>query len=367
LRCQSIEPTTFRGQGQSLSYLYTMPSPKNNCEEDQKPAAADIATAFKNSYHTSHLEPLDKVNSTTQLKAPPFASLERSSVKQPDDEQRSVASTVDIESDEAIARALQESLRVVEGGSVFHDDEALAEIWQKCLADGHPSYRIDEALRFSQRLQELHQDLVNRYGSSNPAYKDIKPVPPMFAITRLLQAQEAFHMDGKSSEINLGSHHTKKAYMKNIRNYGLLTRKERGNVGLKTSHTGRIRFGDGIMTLHSLFGRRELDDSDTGLIVARLYGKSTQKFDTIRDVMLRKRAGTESQFDTQINELVAILKRSSQTLPLMEYPITFAADPSANYREASSNDGARALQIVQKHVQELVDELLNDRSVVDHS
>jgi len=356
-------------------------------EDDRKPAAADDVAPSdggKKKKKGTRLDDFDAVaqpppvvETSTTLKPPPVASLlER--------EEPSVASTMDIESDEAIARALQDSLRLSSSGggggddddlagmTMEDDDEAIARMWQRHLSDGHPPHRIEDGLRFVQRLRELHQDLVARYGALNKAYEEIKPAASMFATMRLLQAQEAFHQAGKGSGINLGNHHTKHEYMKSIRANGLLTRKERGNIGIDVGHTGRVQCGDGIHTVHSLFfahhdsgrGENDLRDCDTGLMVARLYGKSTRKFDTARDVRMRKRLKKTSPFDSQVDEYCAILKGSFQALPLVEYPVSFAADPSGNYRVARNDDGARALQIVQKYVQELVDELLNDRPAI---
>lgn len=165
--------------------------------------------------------------------------------------------------------------------------------------------------------------------------------------------------------------------MKKIRCYGLLTRREREAVGARQrvgrSGGGRIssRGGgcDGIHTYHADFGcigggggggRLVCDsssDDTTVLVVARLHGKTTRKFDTARDVRLRSRLKKESPYDTQFNCEVAILRRSHQVAPLLEF------SPASSLL-ASSGGRANALQIAQKRVQELVDELLNDRPVL---
>jgi len=146
----------------------------------------------------------------------------------------------------------------------------------------------------------------------------------------------------KRWDINLGTHHTKQSCMESIRQHRLVTKKERASLGIKSHGESHIHHGDGVFTLNSMFGHPEESDCDTGLIVGRLFGGSIKmpiKRDLVRfyDVPYK---------DAQVNEYRAILGLSSQTLPLVEYPLSFASDPSGNYQVAKDNSSARALQIV---------------------
>jgi len=346
--------------------LFKMKSPIS-AAEDGKPAAADCYAHQSNNSSDENSDNNDDTPDSvisyfvsTMMKPPPVASLENIGLvdSRAGKRQDATDTTGYMESDEAMARALQASLLVSEGvnrnvASSVDDDEVLA--WVLQTKGEHPAYRVREALNFCQRLRGLHEELVARYGSENPAFEQIKPVAQMFAITRLLQAQEAFRCQDKRWDINLGSHHTKQSCMESIRQHGLLTKKERANLGIKSHGKSHIHHGDGIFTLNSLFGHPEESDCDTGLIVARLFGGS-EKMPIKRDLVR-----FHDSEDAQVNEYRAILGLSSQTLPLIEYPLLFASDPSGNYQVAKDNSEARALQIVRKHVHKLVDELLNSR------
>jgi len=172
--------------------------------EDGKPAASDYFTRQSKSSSDensdNHDDKPNSVNSyfaSTMMKPPPVASLENISLVDSRDGkgQDATDTTGYMESDEAMARALQANLLVSDRvncnvASSVDDDEVLAWVWQ--YKGEHPSYRVREALNFCQRLRGLHEELVARYGSENPVFEQIKPVAQMFAITRLLQAQEAF-------------------------------------------------------------------------------------------------------------------------------------------------------------------------------
>ena len=177
--------------------------------------------------------------------------------------------------------------------------------------------------------------------------------------------QEEFLKKNINGYIDVGYHYTSSAHMANIRQHGLLTKKDRDSQKVSTKMSGSV-FGDGVYTANnpdnfSSYG-------NTGVLVARLPGKLVRvarsllsntkvNANTIVGDKIMTAASTPRQgqcldkdgwpLKDDYHEIV--LRSSAQCLPMISY----------DSRARQSDEGKKCIKNLEKSLQTIFDKLFN--------
>eukprot|EP00984_Skeletonema_dohrnii_P013960 scaffold5845_cov73-Skeletonema_dohrnii-CCMP3373.AAC.2 len=276
----------------------------------------------------------------------------------------------------------------------FDSDRALAEKLQKKEEAAAHNIAKANPLR-EQRLMTQSTDgkavlavqeimsLVTETRNIAKKYKNYNLVNYIAAVTRedmfhfakaMLELQQEFLKQRINGYIDVGYHYTASTHMANIRQHGLLTKKDRDSQRVNSTLHGSV-FGDGIYTANnpdnfSSYG-------NTGVLVARLTGKMVRvarsllpntKVDAntiVGDKMMHATAlpmptGMGGQrhrgknldkdgwpLKDDYHEIV--LRSSAQCLPMISY----------DSRARQTKEGQKCIKNMEKGLQDIFDKLFN--------
>lgn len=206
-------------------------------------------------------------------------------------------------------------------------------------------------------------------------YKDTNLVNYIAPVTRedmfyfckemLILQEEFLKKKNINGYIDVGYHYTSSAHMANIRQHGLLTKKDRQSQQVNTRTSGSV-FGDGVYTANNADNFSNY--GNTGVLVARLTGKMVRvarsllpntKVDanTIIGDKLTIAASTHRQGQSldkdgwplkdDYHEIV--LRSSAQCLPMISY----------DSRARQSKEGKKCIKNLEKGLQAIFDKLFN--------
>ena len=175
-------------------------------------------------------------------------------------------------------------------------------------------------------LQEL-ESMPQRLDAQSMAADDalISPIATddlVWLVEHLLVKQEEFRSKDISTHIGIGYHYTMPENLTRIRTDGLLSRMERTELGIQTKCNG-THYGDGIYTCDDPMTYRNKHFGPVGLVVARLKGTTTNTYTPNGDpsdaTFVRRRP-------------LAVLRSSSQCVPLIQFTGEKAADVIVSYQ-----------------------------------
>jgi deltex-like protein len=187
----------------------------------------------------------------------------------------------------------------------------------------------------------------------------------VYLAERLLDTQESFKQTGRPYDVDLGYHNTTYSAVARIKTDGLLTRKERVEQNIHSVNRGSY-YGDGVYTADNPFAFKQF--GEVGLLVARIQGRPLWKgsnrivspeeafgFDTV--IGNKKLTPMVVWDDKCLQHEEVVLRSSSQTLPLIQFPTTVL--PAVSVGSARADSPVRIFHIA---IQELVDEFFNTRA-----
>jgi len=262
----------------------------------------------------------------------------------------------------------------------FDSDRALAEKLQKKEEAAAHNMAKANPLR-EQRLMTQSTDgkavlavqeimsLVTETRNIAKKYKNFQLVNYIAAVTRedmfhfakaMLELQQEFLKQRINGYIDVGYHYTASTHMANIRQHGLLTKKDRDSQRVNSTLHGSV-FGDGIYTANnpdnfSSYG-------NTGVLVARLTGKMVRvarsllpntKVDANTIVGDKMMTSLSTPLDKDgwplkddFHEIV--LRSSAQCLPMISY----------DSRARQTKEGQKCIKNMEKGLQDIFDKLFN--------
>lgn len=181
----------------------------------------------------------------------------------------------------------------------------------------------------------------------------------------MLMLQEEFLKKSINGYIDVGYHYTSSAHMANIRQHGLLTKRDRESQQVNSRTSGSV-FGDGVYTANNADNFSSY--GNTGVLVARLTGKMVRvarsllpntKVDanTIIGDKIMIAASTHRQGQSldkdgwplkdDFHEIV--LRSSAQCLPMISF----------DSRARQSKEGKKCIKNLEKGLQAIFDKLFN--------
>lgn len=225
----------------------------------------------------------------------------------------------------------------------------------------------------------------------------------IFFTQRLLEKQNefrtaAFAKDEEDKEdhhplyVDIGVHYTKYANLDRIQVNGLLSRNERGKIGILAERFNGDVHGNGIYTGNNPYAYA--DFGDVGMLVARLKGnvcfRSSDKNKSDAANLKPKQttccAETEEPVNNYYNSIVVgsgysqmvVLEESSQCIPLLHFPRSMvdkkqlhkvSKNNSNEFSSSSSSStaGSCAILYYQEELQKIVDEFFNQGIIIPRS
>jgi hypothetical protein len=206
----------------------------------------------------------------------------------------------------------------------------------------------EKALKFVERVLDMVDEMSKVEGRVVQA---VATDSMFYVARRMLLAQQAFHMAGKSTAVDLGYHYTQTENMATIRSDGLMSSKERAAKGLSAVNYHGAKYGQGVYTAtnpcawHGHYG-------DVGLIVARLQGANVD-FDPAS-----QNAGNHDCVTVErdnVRECV-VLASSQQCIPILQF------ESSQISRNSHVHPGNMLVNRYHVALQALVDEIFNDKA-----
>lgn len=164
----------------------------------------------------------------------------------------------------------------------------------------------------------------------------------VFMAEQLVQLQETFQQRRRPVGVDVGYHWTRPENVDQIRMDGLLTKREREDLGIQSHYNGSS-YGDGVYTADNPYNFYNTY-GPVCLLVARLVGFKGKQSDG-------------ADVDTVVDNAhrMAVLKSSSQCFPIFSFPQTLF-DPSLQ----SNMDGKALIAQCHGQVQRILDEFLNN-------
>eukprot|EP00985_Skeletonema_marinoi_P004726 scaffold2051_cov139-Skeletonema_marinoi.AAC.10 len=182
----------------------------------------------------------------------------------------------------------------------------------------------------------------------------------VFFTENMLRLQQEYVLKGINGHIDVGYHYTSSEHIANIRQHGLLTRRDRNDQQLNATFHGSV-FGDGIYTANnpdnfSAYG-------NTGVLVARLPGKmirvrgslpSNTMVDANTIVGDKMKDITSQQVDTDNWPLNGdnheiVMRSSAQCVPMIKY----------DARSRKTKKGKECINNMEKGLQDIFDKYFN--------
>ena len=208
---------------------------------------------------------------------------------------------------------------------------------------------LGKAVTFVQGLVNIQTELQN-VTAQHPNFLNLVARDDIVALAeRTFVQQDAYKATGRPFAIDLGFHYTNAKNLESIKMGGLLTKKDRESNNIKARHNGSA-YGDGVYTARGPFDTWNQRYGSTGLLVARLQGRTG----TCKD-------------DANINTVVtggsyAVLKTSEQCIALFQF----------DGKQLKPNEQAQCPSIVIlkplcEKVQNLINKLLNEGTTLPQS
>jgi hypothetical protein len=237
--------------------------------------------------------------------------------------------------DREIAMKIQQELEIA--------DQQEAEKAKELNEKGMTKTTVGKAVKFVQGLLDIETQLQS-LTSKHPGFLQIVARDDIvYLAERTFIQQETFRLAGVPYHFDLGFHYTKPEYLASIKTGGLLTKKDRDSRNVSAQHNGSA-YGDGVYTCDNPRGTWNQRYGNTGLLVARLQGKTG----SIRD----KNPDNIHTVISQSNKW-AVLKTSEQCIALFQY------DGTQLTWKGNDCPSVVVLKPLCEKVQNLINDLLN--------
>lgn len=168
----------------------------------------------------------------------------------------------------------------------------------------------------------------------------------------LLEKQEEFRQDGKSTHVDIGFRYTTAKNMHNVGTNGLVTRGNRAHYGVDSVFNGDT-FGDGVYTANNPYAYQKFADGDQGLFVARLKGSTTTQHTLSQDDDCHEQYDTVPGRAGRTDE-GCVLKKSDQVIALAQF------DGDTVTLDQDDSTGNQMVHSFRCDLQAVVDECLNN-------
>jgi len=230
--------------------------------------------------------------------------------------------------------------------------------------DEHATTRrkMEEETRLLELKRKKESMLASLVGRASPFVREVLAIEcesgifPVtsdnlgFLVKRMLETQEQFRQESKPTVVSIGYHYTHATNLGLIQCHGLLSRPERAANSIHPSRFTGAAYGEGIYTaadaspFHNKYG-------DTCIMVGRLKGECS----------IAPRGQTYECGNNSVTKLypsgqehLTVLQKSSQCLPLMQFPTSMIVAFSPHH------PGNKAVMALHQKLQSLIDRFFND-------